>query len=89
MTTMIEDAVTQLRTSIIRRKTAQRRLHADGDVVAVRYRTTVNGRELTTWYAARVVQAIELRDTWLYVTVRVDGSRLAYAYATQSNVRKL
>lgn len=89
MTTMIEDAVTQLRTSTTTRKTAQPRLHVDGDVVAVRYRTTVNGRELTTWRAARITSFVELDRTWLYCVTRVEGRRLVYTAVIQSDIRKL
>jgi len=89
MTTMIDDAVAQLKASIVRKKAASRHRYGLGEVVAVRYRTVVNGRELTTWRTARVASLVELRDTWLYGVVRVEGHKRVYTAVTESNVSKL
>lgn len=89
MTTMIEDAVTQLRASITQKRAASHRRYGVGELVAVRYRTNVNGRELTTWRSARVTCFVELRDTWLYWVVRLEGRRRVYTAVTQSDARKL
>lgn len=87
MTTMIEDAVTQLKASIDRNRAAQPRLYGLGQVVAVRFTTTVNGRQVTTWRHARVSSFVKSGITWVYQVYCIEGRRLKYAIVTQKNVR--
>lgn len=87
MTTMIEDAVTQLKAGIGQSRAAQRRLYTTGQIVAVRFTTKVNGRQVTTWRHARVSSFVKSGTTWIYQVYCVEGRRLKYAIVTQSSIR--
>lgn len=87
MTTMIEDAVAQLKAGIDRSRAAQRRLYSLGQVVAVRFTTEVNGRQVTTWRHARVSSFAKSGTTWVYQVYCVEGRRLKYTIVGQSSIR--
>jgi hypothetical protein len=87
MTTMIEDAVTQLKVGIDQSRAAQRRLYGLGQIVAVRFTVTINGRQVTTWRHARVSSFVKSGVTWVYQVYCIEGRFLKYAVVTQSSIR--
>lgn len=90
MSTMIADAVRMLKETIDSPKAAQARRYGRGQLVAVRYRTTVGSRSVVTWRTGRVTEFVQLNSgAWLYWLVRLEGRRLVYMPAVESDIRKL
>jgi hypothetical protein len=88
MSSMVTDAVIQLKASLTTSRAAQRRLYGLGEVVAVRYTTHVNGRQVTTWRHARVSSFVRSGTTWIYQVHRIEGRRIVYTVVTQASIRK-
>lgn len=88
MTTMIEDAVKQLKAGIDQTRAAQRRLYASGQAVLVRSTVwTVNGPK-TTWSHGTVVAGVNNGKAWVYRIRQTDSRGLhTYRITGRGNIR--
>lgn len=79
MTTMIEDAVVQLKAGIDQSRAAQRRLYSTGQTVVVRTTSWSRGHERRTWSVATIAGAAWNGRSWIY-RVRQTDSRGRHTY---------
>jgi len=88
MTTMIEDAVTQLKAGIDQNRAAQRRLYSTGQTVVVRTTSCSRGHERRTWSSAVVIGAAWTGRSWLYRIRQTDSrGRHTYSVVGRGNIR--
>lgn len=89
MTTMIEDAVNQVKAGIDQKEAAQRRLYTTGEFVVVRTTSWSRGSERRTWSNGVVVGAVCNGRSWVY-RIRITDSRgyRTYVIAGRGSLRK-